>query len=266
MISQQFPVTGDRVCRIVQENEKFCLRKGASAYPRAFFVMVFVLFSFACFAQQSSSGFVDSVRQRYEKMATPFLFNGFEYVRYDTHVYKQEFPYFRKPAMAPGEIWYDGRYFTGRTLLYDEVKEQVVIPADYSPGLYGQIALLSERVDSFNIHGLQFLHLKDSTKYRPGFYARMHQGRKGVLYARFLKNLEKGVVTQDGVWDVIMDASYFEWESNGVFLFMRTQADLSRALQVKRGQVKRYIRSQGLEFRKDREAAMVAAVQHFDPQ
>lgn len=228
--------------------------------------MVFTLFSFACFAQQQSSGFIDSVRQHYEKMATPFLFNGFEYVRYDMRIYKQEHPYFRKPAFSPGDIWYDGRYFAGRTLLYDDVKEQVIIPADYIPGFYGQIALLSERVDSFNVYGMQFIHMKDSSRYSPGFYARMHQGSKGTLYGHFRKTLQKGVITSDGVRDVITDVTYYEWESNGTFRFVRTQADLSRALQVKRSQLKRYIRSQGIEFRTDREAAMMAAVKHFDPQ
>ncbi|HEY0272140.1 MAG TPA: hypothetical protein VGC22_03095 [Chitinophaga sp.] len=225
-----------------------------------------VMLSCSALAQQQSRPGIDSVRLHYEKMATPYLYNGFEYVHYDQHIYNNLDPYFRSRAYGVGDIWYQGRHFADQRMILDIVLEQLVIPNDYLPGTYGQLVLLHDRVDSFSLHGLRFIHMRDSTQYRPGFYARLHKGRTTTLYARYVKDLEKGKITPDGIWDAITDHNYYEMEVAGQFHVVHTQADISRLLGQKRKVVKRYLRNQDIEFKRERERAIVAVVRHFDPQ
>ncbi len=256
--SGSFSHTEDRIYK--NRNCKAFLKSWASH-------VLFVLCSLSLHAQNQSSATIDSIRTRYEIAARPYLYNGFEYVHYDRHIYDGLLPYYIDHSYATGDIWYEGRHFHDIPLLYDVVKDLVITPNNFTSRSIGEIALITDQVDSFSLRDHFFINIIDSSQVRPGFYARLYKGRTTLLYGRLRKFLEKGkIMPEGGVWDVITPYERFFIVIDNTFHMVNTRTELSRLLHLKKAAVKRFMRQEKLDFKHNKEAALVAVVRHFDPQ
>lgn len=231
------------------------------------FHVLLVLCSLSSHAQSKSSATIDSIRTRYEIATKPYLYNGYEYVRYDRHIYDGLNPYYIDRDYAKGDIWYEGRHFHNIPVMYDIVKDLVITPNNFTARSIGEIALNTYQVDSFTLRDHFFVNIVDSSQVRPGFYARLYSGRTTILYGRLRKNLEVGkIMPEGGVWDVITTYNRFYLVTDTTFHLVNTRTELSHFLHQKKSAVKRFMRKEHLDFKHDKETALVETVRHFDPQ
>src|SRR5689334_11435513 len=111
------------------------------------------------------------------------LYNGVEHLGY---VYKiKGHAYFLQRDLSTGTIEYDELEFANVPMLYDLLKDQVII--QYLDG-FSKIGLISGKVRSFNLLNHHFIRLSaDSTSGSPiitGFYEKLYTGNIKVLAKR----------------------------------------------------------------------------------
>ncbi len=124
--------------------------------------------------------------------AQSHLYNGWEYVEYDAHIEGHQF--FETDYMEEGSVRYDGVLYTQVPMLYDLVKDQLVIEHYNSAD---RIILIGEKVREFHFLRHTFVWLvADSSRentIRSGFYDQLYNGRVKV-FAKRVKIINEEIV------------------------------------------------------------------------
>ena len=190
------------------------------------------------------------------------LYRGCEYLPY-AHLLKDGHPYFDQGQMQPGSVLYRGVLYTDVPLLFDLVKETLVINNAYK---VFKIALIGEEIDSFTIQDHIFIHYRDSvhTIFRPGFYQLLHQGRITVL------KKEKKTVREeiDGVTiNKLIDYSVaYYLKKDNIWFAVNSEKGLLRAFGSRRSACKKFLRRNHLKFRKDKENTLLQSAGWYESQ
>src|SRR6185436_5557440 len=111
------------------------------------------------------------------------LYNGIEHLGYSVRI--KGHAYFVQKELQTGTVVYDELEFTNVPMLYDLLKDQVVIQHF---NRFTKIGLVSEKVNAFTLFNHHFIRLQaDSSSASPlltGFYDVMYTGRITVLVKR----------------------------------------------------------------------------------
>src|ERR1700760_2430779 len=110
--------------------------------------------------------------QAYHNFLSPeqALYRGSQYVEYNALLADGAFPFFGDVHLQKGSVVYNGVFYEPVRLLYDIVKDQLVI--NEATNFY-KIALFSPQVSAFTIGAHHFIRLNDSLATgapRIGFY------------------------------------------------------------------------------------------------
>lgn len=191
------------------------------------------------------------------------LFRGNEYATYDFHL-REGNPYFGDKRRRPGTIVYDSVLYEHVLLLYDEVKD-IVILYDV-PNLF-KIYLFPEMISRFTIENHRFIRLNDSlnpNQPRSGFYEVMYKGRI-LLLKKEKKTIQEDLYSSNVAEYFIQgaDTSYY-LKKNNVYYPVNNTKSLLRALKERSKDVKRFIRSNGLSMRRDREYTLLKVSAWYD--
>src|SRR5579859_1618862 len=100
------------------------------------------------------------------------LYNGIEHLAYGPS-YKG-MPYFQSRSGSIGSIVYDGSLYTNVRLLYDQVRDQVIVIS----GDNYEIGLFMDRVEQFSIYDHHFIHNATGT------YDQLCTGQLTILVKR----------------------------------------------------------------------------------
>ena len=191
------------------------------------------------------------------------LFRGMEYGAYDFRL-KSGNPYFIDKQRHPGALLYDSVLYDHLLLQYDEVKDIVIL---YDASNMFKINLFPEMIDRFTMDGHRFIRLKDSlnpNQPHNGFYEVMFEGRTMLLKKEtkvVREDLSSGTTVEyyiDGA-----DISYYLKKSN-VYYPVNTTRSLLRALKDRSRDVKKFIRSNHLSMRWDRENTLLKVTAWYD--
>src|SRR5258708_567978 len=161
--------------------------------PRANQIFCTFLFLFSLLALTTQAQSVDqdtlaphfalnNAIQQYHTYLTPEpgLYRGGQYVQY-AYQFKEGHPYFNQDKMCKGSVLYNGILYKDLPLIYDLLKQLLVINDPYNAF---KIALINDEIDSFTIENHIFIHLRDSldpSAPRIGFYEQIYRGRTWIL-------------------------------------------------------------------------------------
>lgn len=202
--------------------------------------------------------------QQYHNYISPAtdLYRGPEYVDYAYQI-KDGHPYFMDSLIA-GAIVYNGVLYRHIPLLFDEVLGLVVIRDPYE---VWRISLNREHVDSFTIMDHRFIRVGDSlnpTAPRNGYYEQLYRGK-----VRLLKRESKTVQMQASFLNqgfekyTLTNTSYY-LKKGGNYYAVNNQRSLLAAIRDKDKQAKKFMRSNHLRMRKDKENTLLKVITWYD--
>lgn len=203
--------------------------------------------------------------QLYHSYLTPEtgLFRGPRYMEY-VHTLREGHPYFDDGHMHPGMIYYDGVLYEHLSLLYDLVKGQVVIDDPFDNY---KIGLINELIDSFTSDRHIFIRLRDSlnpSQPHNGFYEQLYKGRMSLL------KKEKKVVEDDlsapamGVQHYISHSISYYIKKGNTYYSVNNRPALLSVMKDRSKELKKFMRKNGLNVRKDKENTLLRATAWYD--
>jgi hypothetical protein len=188
------------------------------------------------------------------------LYNGIEYLGYSVRI--KGHAYFQQKELETGTLVYDELTFANVPMLYDLVKDQVVI--QHANG-FTKIGLVSEKVKEFTLLNHHFIRLQaDSLSGSPiitGFYDELYTGKLTVL-AKRIKFIDETI--KDELEREFLPKDLFIIKKEGVFYAVKSYKGLLSVLKDKAATVKQYLRKNRIKFRKGPENAIVKATVYYD--
>jgi hypothetical protein len=203
--------------------------------------------------------------QAYHQFLSPQagLYNGSEYVDY-AYTINEGIPFFETAAFSRGIVDYDGMVYEGVPLLYDEVKEAVVIP-DVS-GRY-KIQLNNERLAGFTLLNHHFVKLMPDSvgrsPIRPGFYDVLYDGNM-KLYKKQTKAILESVTISLGLKRTIDEQSNFYIKSGNAYYKITNKRSVLNINDNHRKEVQQFIKKNKLSIRNDKENALIKIAAFYD--
>jgi hypothetical protein len=188
------------------------------------------------------------------------LYNGWLHIGYSHRI--EGVAYYEDALWKSGTVVYDGLEFNDVNMMYDLYKDELII--QHFQKL--MLTLHSFRVKSFSFNGHHFIrHVQDSTvKGSPatGFYEVLHEGKTRMM-AKRVKILEETVT--DVVQQRFTQKNFYYINSNNTWHNIKTFKDLRKStLNEKSSEIRQYLRRNQIKFRKEKERALIEALQQFD--
>ncbi len=198
------------------------------------------------------------------------VFNGSEYLFY---TFKMEGdPFFGPSAYADGSIsfvegWvsYEGRKYTSVPLLFDLVRNQLVI---LSPDHQTPIVMHNEFIDSFSLYGHTFIALQeDHTQnlYNTGFYDLLYKGQKVQFLERRLKVLNPRIVSNTMITSFLLKNRFYI-HKNGLYYLVSSKKEVFKVYSDKMRELKKLMRQNHLKLRRKNFDTAAAKVSSFYDQ
>jgi len=193
----------------------------------------------------------------------PGLYRGNRYHEYAFQL-AEGHPFYGDGKAHKGSVLYNGILYEDLTLLYDMVKDLVVMPSPF--GAY-KLYLISSQVDSFTIEDHSFILVKDSlnpTAPHNGFYEQLYKGK-----IRLLKKNKK-VVREDlqlsGVRQYIDSSLSYYIKKGDAYYAVHNKRTLLYAFSDRSRELNRFIRQNKLSIRKDLENTLIKVSAWYDAQ
>jgi hypothetical protein len=188
------------------------------------------------------------------------LYNGIEHLGYSLRI--KGHAYFLHKELNTGSLVYDELEFANVPMLYDLLKDQVIV--QHSNG-FSKVGLVSEKVKEFTLLNHHFIRLEgDSLSSSPiitGFYDELYTGKLTVL-AKRIKFIDEQI--KDELEREFLQHNYFFIKKEGVYYTIKNYKGLLSVLKDKAPAVKQYLRKNRIKFRKGPENAIVKATAYYD--
>jgi len=189
------------------------------------------------------------------------LYNGKQYYMYDSREVEHQF--FLTEDWAVGSVFYDGQLFGQVPLLYDIVKDEVVVR--YRAG-FGNVTLQNPKLRSFTLAGHDFMRVEADTGrvegLRTGFYDQLYTGKTKVLARRRKDRLQQLSDTKITILFPIKDQLYLY--KNDAYQPVRSKNSVLALLPEYRRLLRKQLRKQNLNFRENREEAIITMATRYD--
>ena len=232
---------------------------------RFFCLQLFSFASLISFAQRSIDSLSGSqpgpVKVYYDAMGEQSpLYNGREYVEYSGTI-QVGHPFYHTTEFAKGTIIYEGMQFNDAMILYDIVKDKVIIR--HFNKIF-RIDLPVEKIQEFHLLDHHFIRLyPDSTDLvEEGFYDKMYEGKINFFIKR------RKLVTEErsgtDLLNVAEQKDIFYLQKEGVYHTVKTFKGLLNVFSNRSDAIRQHLRKNGIKFRKAREVAVLMAVQYYD--
>jgi len=186
------------------------------------------------------------------------LYNGSEYIEY-AYTLQEGHPFFQVVNFINGNVNVDGMIFHDVPMLYDIVKDQLIIQ-DFQK-VY-KINLPADRVQQFFLLGHLFVHLNASDQVKTGFYDQLYKGKISLFAKREKKILEKYSNIQ--ISKVVISQNVYYIKKDGVYYTIKNKSSLFSALKSKKKEVQQYLKANDIKFKREPERAMIMAVKYYD--
>jgi len=186
------------------------------------------------------------------------LYNGIEHLGYAFKI--KGHAYFQQKELQTGSVVYDELEFVNVQMLYDLLKDQVVI--QHFNG-FTKIGLVQDKVTAFTLNGHHFIRL-DSLVGVPiitGYYDELYSGRLKVLAKRG-KYIEETI--KDELEREFIQKDLFFIQKEGTYYAIKNYKGLLAILQDRSKEVKQYLRKNKIKYRKGPEYAIVKATAYYD--
>jgi hypothetical protein len=208
--------------------------------------------------QKASSNAIDIYYQALGDQAP--LYNGSEYIEY-TSILQEGHPFFETNVFVKGSIRFDGMDFLDVPMLYDMIKDQVIIQSFKK--IY-KINLPAEKIERFTLSDHSFIRIMRDTsnQLKTGFYDRLYNGKIMVLVKREKKIREETKNLQ--ISNVVDQKNYYYLKKDGVYYTFKNWRTLLGVLKSKKKEIQQYFNKNKIKYRNDPEHAMIIAAEYYD--
>ena len=188
------------------------------------------------------------------------LYNGSEYIEY-AYTLQDGHPFFKSSAWSNGSIVLEGMNFHEVPMLYDLVKDQVII--ENFQRVY-KINLPADKIQQFTLSGHHFVRIvrNSSGQIQTGFYDQLYNGKIAVYAKREKKIIEEHINLQINNLVVEHNAYYIKKDSN--YYIIKNKRALIDALKDKRKAIQQYLKKIRLKFRDDPETVVELVAEYYD--
>jgi hypothetical protein len=161
-----------------------------------------------------------------------------------------------------GTVNYEGIVYTNVPLIYNIHKDLVLTL------LYNRLftySLLSERLFYFDIMGHHFINFQPDSlnkQMAPGFYDELYHGKHQVL-ARYIKNLQT-INSGQTIDKVFFESSTYYLKKGNRYYSVSSANDFYKLLGDKKKELKKYFNDSNVNFKHNREQAMVMLASYYD--
>jgi hypothetical protein len=188
------------------------------------------------------------------------LYNGSEYIEYAFTI-QEGHPFFASGTYINGDINFDGMVFHNVPILYDIVKDLVVV--QHFQKVY-KINLVPEKIDWFTLSGHTFVRLTydSADQIKTGFYDQLYNGKTALFARREKKILEENVNLQ--VYRTINSRNFYYIRKEKVYYPIRSLHTLLDVLKTQKKAILQNLKKSKIKFRKNPEQAMLMAVEYYD--
>jgi len=188
-------------------------------------------------------------------------FNGSQNIGYSQAIIEKN-PYFNSPNFSKGYIVYDQVLYENVNLVYDEAADLVVLQ-DSSH----KIELITEKLEAFGIgnNHFQYLIKKDANTnalVNTGYY-QILVDNKTSLYSKETKKITEKIQGNELVY-TIGTSNYYYIKKDGRFYEIQNKKGLFKILKDKEKELKHYIKTQHLNYRKDRNNTLSNVVEYYN--
>ena len=188
------------------------------------------------------------------------LYNGIDHLGYSLKI--KGHAYFETSELRKGNVVYDGMSFTNVPMLYDLLKDQLVIL--HFNNLM-KMALINQKVKEFTVGDHHYIRLvKDSAGNQPletGYYDEIYKGKTAVLVRR--SKFIQEIVTDHLEQEFIPKNNYFI-KKDGSFKTVKSYKWLLGVFGNKSRDVKRYLKKNRIKYRRDKETTIAKAAAYYD--
>ena len=188
------------------------------------------------------------------------LYNGIEHLGYSVRI--KGHAYFQQNELKTGTVVYDELEFVNVPMLYDLLKDQVVI--QHLNG-YSKIGLVSEKVKEFTLLNHHFIRLQTDSLTAAtiitGFYEEIYTGTLKVL-AKRIKFIDETI--KDELEREFLEQDLFFIKKEAVYYAVKNYKGLLNVLKDKAPAIKKYLRKNRFKFRKGPENAIIKATAYYD--
>jgi len=233
---------------------------------RLFYILLVCILSQTVRAQNAgdtalNENALNAINVYYENLGQESpLYNGSEYIEY-AYTLQEGHPFFQTTDFVNGNINLDGMIFHDVPMLYDIVKDQVIIQ-DFQR-VY-KINLPADKIQQFFLLGHLFVRVtRDSADLvRTGFYDQLYKGKIALFAKRDKKVIEKYSNVQIGKVIVSQDVYYIKKE--GIYHTIKNRSSLLTVLKNKKKEVQQYLKTNNIKYKREPERAMIMAVKYYD--
>jgi hypothetical protein len=191
------------------------------------------------------------------------LLNGVQYKEYNAHPDDEGHPYFVSDDWVEGTVHYNGDVYEGVGILYDLVKEKIIIEHPFA-GI--KLELISEKIKYVELPGHRIVRLvADTIKNSPirtGFYDLLYDGST-KFYVKRQKTQKEEIVGHE-IQVKFSEKDHLFIYKKGLYIPVRSRSSLLDILGDRKTEVRKYIRKNKIRFRKGREKAISRVVSFYD--
>lgn len=219
-------------------------------------------------AQADTLNYLNAVKNAktlYQQFIDPptGLYNGAEYADYAYQI-TEGHPFFESADFNSGSVVYDGILYENVRLLYDIVKEEVVIKDPFE--IY-KIALINERLSEFTLSNHTFVRLVENDSgnavINTGFYEVLYSGTTGV-YKKQKKKVQENVAFANGIKRYVVETSNYFILKDHKFYPVNNKRSLLSLFKNKDNEIQQFMRKNKLNMRKNKGIALTKAVAYYD--
>jgi hypothetical protein len=189
------------------------------------------------------------------------IYNGYEYFTPDRNI--KGSPYYLSDSPWPADVIYDDSYYKNIPILYDVVKDEVVINR---LGQNFKISLVNDKLKSFRLRSHEFIRVSvdsvNGNQLATGFYDRLYNGKTIVLAKRRTRLQETYVYSQISYEYIRQDIYYLIVA--GQVVQVDSKSSVLKLFNSKKSEIKAFIRKNKLNFKSDFEKTLVAVSAYYD--
>lgn len=188
------------------------------------------------------------------------IYNGNEYLEYALTL-QEGHPFFKSSLFTNGDIYFDGMLFLGVPMVYDLVKDQVVIRDFHN--IY-KINLPANKIQQFILADHVFVRIvhNNLNEINTGFYEQLYKGKVGLFAKR-----EKAIIEKHGsqqIDNVVDSANSYYVMKKDIYYKFKNERSLLKILNDKKKEIQQYFKKNRIRYKDDPERSMVMAIEYYN--
>ncbi|MEO6818861.1 MAG: hypothetical protein ABI204_03975 [Ginsengibacter sp.] len=188
------------------------------------------------------------------------LYSGPEYIEQTYRMIGNQF--FISDSLVNGWVSYGGHLYTDIPMQWDLLQDYVIIK---SLRKEEKLVLRNDLIDSFYLSGHLVKNMeadKNHNLLRAGFYDILYTNKTAVIAMRKKETL--GIIQGVDVFYNFSAKDKIYVKKEGTYYLINNKKDIVKLFSNKRAAIKRLVRKEGLNWRKNLDQCVVVAAQYYD--